>query len=234
MENKFKRIVCLEARKRGSGGGSPRKYDNLPTGPSEQDVQSRQLWSCASSSAPSEARKRGSGGGSPRKLDDLLTGPLDQDVHSRQLWSAVFEVRPPNFLRLSLFPWRNPRPGLASLEHSHLCRKREKRANRDEEDSFRASSTRLASPTKKRQQTGVWGRIPQEHDDWFSDGILPSDVLQHLASPTNDSGPSEARKPDTVMVFFAFFVFLKLTGYYRSNLPISHNGRLSEWLRSLT
>jgi hypothetical protein len=26
-----------EARKRGSGGGSPRKYDNLPTGPSDLD-----------------------------------------------------------------------------------------------------------------------------------------------------------------------------------------------------
>jgi hypothetical protein len=44
------------------------------------DVQSRQLWSCTSDSAPSEARKRGSGGGSPMKHDDLLTGPLDLDV----------------------------------------------------------------------------------------------------------------------------------------------------------
>jgi hypothetical protein len=31
-----------EARKRGSGGGSPRKYDNLPTGRSDLAVQSRQ------------------------------------------------------------------------------------------------------------------------------------------------------------------------------------------------
>jgi hypothetical protein len=29
-----------EARKRGSGGGSPRKYDNVLTGPSDLDVQS--------------------------------------------------------------------------------------------------------------------------------------------------------------------------------------------------
>jgi hypothetical protein len=61
-----------EARKRGSGGGSPRKYDDILTGPCDLEVQSRQLWSCASDSAPSEARKRGSGGGSPKKYDDLI------------------------------------------------------------------------------------------------------------------------------------------------------------------
>jgi hypothetical protein len=45
----------------------------------------RQLWSCASDSAPSEARKRGSEGGSPRKYDDdSLTGPSDLEVQSRQ------------------------------------------------------------------------------------------------------------------------------------------------------
>jgi hypothetical protein len=50
------------------------KYDDdLLTGPSDLQVQSRQLWSCTSDSAPSEARKRGSGGGSPRKYDGLLT-----------------------------------------------------------------------------------------------------------------------------------------------------------------
>jgi hypothetical protein len=32
--------VPSEARKRGSGGGSPRKYDDLLTGPSDLDVQS--------------------------------------------------------------------------------------------------------------------------------------------------------------------------------------------------
>jgi hypothetical protein len=31
-----------EARKRGSGGGSPRKYDDVLTGPSDLDVQSTQ------------------------------------------------------------------------------------------------------------------------------------------------------------------------------------------------
>jgi hypothetical protein len=31
-----------EARKRGSGGGSPRKHDDLLTGASDLDVQSRQ------------------------------------------------------------------------------------------------------------------------------------------------------------------------------------------------
>jgi hypothetical protein len=41
------------------------------TGPLDLDVQSRQLWTFANDSAPSEARKRGSGGGSPRKYDDL-------------------------------------------------------------------------------------------------------------------------------------------------------------------
>ena len=67
--------VPSEARKRGSGGGSPRKYDDLLTGPLDLDAQSRQLCSCTGDSAPSEARQRGSGGGSPRKYDDLLTSP---------------------------------------------------------------------------------------------------------------------------------------------------------------
>jgi hypothetical protein len=49
-------------------------FDSLP---SNLDVRSIRLWSCASDSAPSEARKRGSGGGSPRKHDDVLTGPSD-------------------------------------------------------------------------------------------------------------------------------------------------------------
>jgi hypothetical protein len=65
-----------EARKRGSGGGSPRKYNDLLTGPSDLDAQPRHLRSCTSDSAPSKARKRGSGGGSPRKYDDLLSGRL--------------------------------------------------------------------------------------------------------------------------------------------------------------
>jgi hypothetical protein len=47
---------------RGSGGGSPRKYDDLLKGPSDPDVQSKQRESSTSDSAPSEARKRGSGG----------------------------------------------------------------------------------------------------------------------------------------------------------------------------
>jgi hypothetical protein len=68
-----------EARKRGSGGGSPRKYDDILTRSPGCAVQSRQLWSCTNNSAPSEARKRGSGGGSPRKYDDLLSGPSDLD-----------------------------------------------------------------------------------------------------------------------------------------------------------
>jgi hypothetical protein len=77
-----------EARKRGSGGGSPRKHDDLLTGRLYLDVLSRRLWSCTSDSAPSEARKRGSGGGSPKKHDDLLTGRLDPDVFVK----AVMEV----------------------------------------------------------------------------------------------------------------------------------------------
>jgi hypothetical protein len=32
-----------EARKWASGGGAPRKYDDLLTGPSDLDVQARQL-----------------------------------------------------------------------------------------------------------------------------------------------------------------------------------------------
>jgi hypothetical protein len=39
-----------EARKRGSGGGSPRKHDDLLTGRLDLDVQSR--WSCTSDGAP--------------------------------------------------------------------------------------------------------------------------------------------------------------------------------------
>jgi hypothetical protein len=71
--------VPSEARKRGSGAGSPRKYDDLLTGPSDQSNQLiDQLRSgdqaVPVNSVPSEARKRGSGGGSPRKYDDLLTG----------------------------------------------------------------------------------------------------------------------------------------------------------------
>jgi hypothetical protein len=61
-----------EARKRGPGGGFPRKYADLSY------RSEGQLWSRTSDSAPSEARKRGSGGKSPRKYDDLsYTGPKD-------------------------------------------------------------------------------------------------------------------------------------------------------------
>jgi hypothetical protein len=34
-----------EVRKRGSRGGYPRKHDDLLTGPSDSDIQSRHLWS---------------------------------------------------------------------------------------------------------------------------------------------------------------------------------------------
>jgi hypothetical protein len=71
------------------------KHDDLLTSPSQQDVQSRQLWSCASGSPPSEARKRGSGGGSPRKHDNLP------------------KIVP-------CFPG-GPPPWLASLEPSYVC-----------------------------------------------------------------------------------------------------------------
>ena len=54
-----------EARKRGSGGESPRKIDDwFSLRPSVT-----RLASPTSDSTPSEARKRGSGGGSPRKID---------------------------------------------------------------------------------------------------------------------------------------------------------------------
>jgi hypothetical protein len=74
-----------EARKRGSGGGSPRKHDDSLTGPPDLEVQSRQLWSCTHDSAPSEARKRGSGGGSPGKSDDPSANPTDLPKKSLKL-----------------------------------------------------------------------------------------------------------------------------------------------------
>ena len=60
-----------EARKRGSGGGSPQDVRSSTNRSLDLDVQSRQLWSSASDNGPSGARKRGSGGGYPRKYDDL-------------------------------------------------------------------------------------------------------------------------------------------------------------------
>jgi hypothetical protein len=75
-----------EARKRGSGGGSPRKSDDPAPGPS--DLSKHQIdhlhssdQSSTSDSTPSEARKRGSGGGSPRKSDDPAPGPSDLSKH---------------------------------------------------------------------------------------------------------------------------------------------------------
>jgi hypothetical protein len=54
-----------EARKRGSGGESPRMHDDLLTALSELDAQPRHLRSCAGDSTPSEARKRGLFGEDP-------------------------------------------------------------------------------------------------------------------------------------------------------------------------
>jgi hypothetical protein len=63
-----------EARKRGSGGGSPRKYDDLLTGPSAPQVQS--------SSAPRAKRENGGLGEDPPGITmDSLTGPSDLQVH---------------------------------------------------------------------------------------------------------------------------------------------------------
>jgi hypothetical protein len=64
-----------EARKRGSGGGSPRKHDDLLTGRSDLDAQWGSEGALPVTARPSEGRKRVlSGGGSPRRHDDLLTG----------------------------------------------------------------------------------------------------------------------------------------------------------------
>jgi hypothetical protein len=61
--------VPSEARKRGSGGGFPRKYDDLLTGPSDLDVHTRQIcdvlaWLSSDLALPVTARraKRKNGG----------------------------------------------------------------------------------------------------------------------------------------------------------------------------
>jgi hypothetical protein len=72
-------VIARRAKRENGGRGRiPRTYDDLLTGPSDLDFQTRQLLSCTSGSAPSVARKRGSGGGSPRKYDDLLTGRSEE------------------------------------------------------------------------------------------------------------------------------------------------------------
>jgi hypothetical protein len=116
-----------EARKRGSGGGSPRKYDDTLTGPSDlfpsakkadtKDRPSQRSFfhactfvclhlggDCANDSAPSEARKRGSGGGSPRKYDDTLTGPSDLFREPSSSGHRAFEA-PQRILRQLLTKW---------------------------------------------------------------------------------------------------------------------------------
>jgi hypothetical protein len=64
-----------KARKRVSGGGSPRNIDEQFAA----GIVTRQRTSCStlskptSDSGPSEARKRVSGGGSPRKMDERVS-----------------------------------------------------------------------------------------------------------------------------------------------------------------
>ena len=50
----------------GLGGGSPRKLDDLLTGPSDLDAQRG-----GEGALPVTARQRGSGGGTPMKYEDL-------------------------------------------------------------------------------------------------------------------------------------------------------------------
>jgi hypothetical protein len=71
-----------EARKRGSGGGSPRKHDEVLTGASDLGVQPRQLVNGAVLVTARRATKRGSGGGSPRKHNEVLTVASDLGSNS--------------------------------------------------------------------------------------------------------------------------------------------------------
>jgi hypothetical protein len=77
--------VPSEARKRGSGGGSPRKYDDLLAGPSDLldkliDLLRSGDQAVPVNSEPSEARKRGFGGGSPRKYDGRKRRGMKEEV----------------------------------------------------------------------------------------------------------------------------------------------------------
>jgi hypothetical protein len=95
-----------EARKRGSGGGSPRKSDDPQAGPSDlsRKHQINQLHSSEGALYPRQraerSEKRGSGGGSPRKSDDPQAGPSDlsgkhqiNQLHSSDHDSAPSEAR---------------------------------------------------------------------------------------------------------------------------------------------
>ena len=54
-----------EARKRGSGGGSPRKYDDLLTGPSELDAQSAHEGGLPVTARRAKRENGGRGGDAP-------------------------------------------------------------------------------------------------------------------------------------------------------------------------